>query len=356
MIKKVSIFLFLASSLILNAGNVIITVKDADIGGFLNGAKVTLRGAKLSYEAYSDDGDASLYNLDSGKYNLTVVFEGYATKSADLTFDFAKKDTFAGSVSLVRDYSSGVIDEREEQAELEPQKIFKKDKEMIKLLKADDELAKKVKSGKTPREELGLLRAEIAAGMLERALKENNGQYYKLSWQYAKSAVGLARSLPYPWFVYGFVNLQNSRSPEAQFFAEDAFEKCLELEPANPKAKIYLAESLYNQDLFAPSADILETILSDSLKTPDPRLLSMLNLCYMRDDMPERGEAFFIKLSHKYPDSAQVKIQLAVLYHEQGKKKDALAELDRVIKNNKTSKEEKEYAQKLLLWNKEQQK
>lgn len=336
-----------------NIGNVIFTVKDADTEEFLSGAKLTLSGQNENEENYSDNGIAEFLGIPSGKYTISVSLDGYVAKTRDIQLDFSKKMTFSGTISLQTDFDATVVEMKDAQsAFVNAEKVLKDDKEIMALINKDKELIIQARKGEVPAGDAGLIRAQAAALILAKSMKENNADMYRLAWMYAKSATETTPDDYYPWYVFGLVNIQNSRSVDAQIVAEDAFTKCLILDTDNFKAREYLAQSLYNQKLFSAAADILEEMLINSTQQPDQRLTAMLNLCYVRDGMGERGENYLKKLSEKYPSTIYVQLQLAILYNYLGKKKESDEILDQIIKNKLAANDDKDFANKLKYWNK----
>jgi len=185
-----------------------------------------------------------------------------------------------------------------------------------------------------------------------KALLNNDSESLKNAIAKAHFATQQNPNDPKAWMVYGKILAMVNNSMEVTMMMEGVFNKVIELEPKNFEARRYLADSLYNFDLFDAAIKELEMIMTAG-QYLDAKSIILLNICYVRDEQSKRGIKFFKSLAEKHPENDGIKIQLAVLAHHIGDKRLAMSELRKIVNRPGPTTNIKILAGKLMFMNQE---
>ena len=131
---------------------------------------------------------------------------------------------------------------------------------------------------------------------------EDEGDPEKLKWALnaAGSAIRLDDQQPEYWTNLGLIHTQNSalhilRSAE---YAEDAFVRSLDLEPADPTVMVLLADRLHERGAHKEALFLFETaVLSDP--TLLPGVIKQMTTAYLVAPLTARGAEFFYDLQFR---------------------------------------------------------
>jgi Flp pilus assembly protein TadD len=203
--------------------------------------------------------------------------------------------------------------------------------------------------GRSNMEALAALRYQYALNLMKTAAKDNNEDKEKLALVYAKSATELAPKNPDYWSFLGQLYDRIGGGNElTEMMAEDALQKAVELNPGDNKLRLLLGQSLNRHRRFSSALGQFETVLKKDPRLVSPPTIATICTAYILDAQYSRGVIFFKEILEKQSDADSARIALAILVRQQKNSRQAMEELDKIIKRTDASEENRKYALILL--------
>lgn len=151
------------------------------------------------------------------------------------------------------------------------------------------------------------------------------------------------------WRTLGYAySLGAKASHVAGVMAENALEKAIQLDPAETAARMLLARLLIERGSHSRALDNLEAALDRRLDLAASAVIADLCRAYIIDRQAPRGARFLAALATKYPKAPAVRLGLAVMLNETGRKAEALPLLERVAADPQATQADAEHARALL--------
>ncbi len=182
-------------------------------------------------------------------------------------------------------------------------------------------------------ENVARIRFMYAGALGERFDKTGETNFYIRALNYAESAVELNPRNAYYHFLLAYLySLTAKANPFVTTLAEEHAQAALDINPAYTEARTLLANLYLWRNSYNNALNEYEKLVQDDPRYIRPDTLASMCCAYRQDDQQDRGEAFFRSLLKKYPDSATIKIGLAVMLKDQNKKREAKDLLHAVLK------------------------
>jgi tetratricopeptide (TPR) repeat protein len=205
---------------------------------------------------------------------------------------------------------------------------------------------------KSPRPEnlkaLAKVRARHGLALLEVARKDKDVQALSLALTYALSAARLDEKNPGCWFLLAQIYAENPNSPAAVLMAQDAARRAFDLDPGNDTVGLFLGQVLFRQKFFDAALDCFEQVLARKGELAGAPVAAMMAAAYMLDGQEQRGQRFLTELVARRPEAHSARLALAIVLHNQRELEAAYAELEKVAAAPGASRENREYARKLI--------
>ena len=165
--------------------------------------------------------------------------------------------------------------------------------------------------------------------------------------EHAEQATLLDPSAAVYWHLLGHIYARMPEDQMASVMAEDALNKAISLNPANVASRLLLARLLLGRESYALALDHLEWAARKESKVLNAVLAADMCRAYVVDEQAARGEKFFREMRGQHPELSSLRLGLAILLHEQGRKDVALIELQALLKDGKADADDAAYARKL---------
>lgn len=162
------------------------------------------------------------------------------------------------------------------------------------------------------------------------------------------SAINIDPDASEYWFFQGMLHAGLKADPLSLALATDSFLSALDLQPDHRRARFALAQVLQEQGKFLLAAEQYQLLLDAHTEMVPGLVLGPLALCYLLGDNPQDGVAYLQVLSVRHPDSAPLRLTLAVLLRNSNQEAAAQKELEQVINSGLGVKAEQDYARLLL--------
>jgi tetratricopeptide (TPR) repeat protein len=174
------------------------------------------------------------------------------------------------------------------------------------------------------REVVARIRFMYAAAAAAEFEKTGDGELLIKALNYAVSAVELSPRNAYYMFLPAYIySLSAKSSPYASTMAEDYAKAALDLDPNYMEARMLLANLYLWRNSYDNALNEYEKLVRDNPRYARPDTLVCMCHAYHQDDQQVRGETFFRQLTNKYPDLSMIKLALAVMLKDAGKKDDS---------------------------------
>jgi tetratricopeptide (TPR) repeat protein len=214
--------------------------------------------------------------------------------------------------------------------------------------------------------QLGSIRLKHAAGLYKNWGRNKQAEDFQKALIYAKSSTELSRDNDEAWLLLGMLYSEMKATPEAMEKAADALIHAVDINPANGRAQLLLAQVLMEQGRYWSAIEQYKILIEESEAMRTPGVLSLLTFCYVADGRIQAGIDYVSKAPEITQGDSTEKlrwrdwktINQAVLERAQGKREHAIDFLkliffyhdDALTVENKTD----EYAKHLItLWEKE---
>ena len=165
--------------------------------------------------------------------------------------------------------------------------------------------------------------------------------------EHAEQATGLDPSVAAYWHLLGYAYSHFKGDQQASVMAEDALQKALAINGSNTASRLLLARLLLERESYALALDQLEWAGRKDAKLINSLLVAEMCRAYVADELGERGEKFFREMLQQRGDSSSLRLGLAILLQEQGKKDEALRQLAGVLADSNASADDLEHARLL---------
>lgn len=184
---------------------------------------------------------------------------------------------------------------------------------------------------------------------LMEAIEQGKGNENSLvkALEHAEQATLLDPSAAVYWHLLGHVYAQMSEDQMASVMAEDALNKAIILNPANVASRLLLARLLLGREAYALALDQLEWAARKEAKVLNAVLAADMCRAYVVDEQAARGEKFFREMRQQHPERSSLRLGLAIVLHEQGRKDAALTELRALLEDGKADADDAAHARKL---------
>ncbi len=214
--------------------------------------------------------------------------------------------------------------------------------------------------------QLGSIRLKHAAELYKNWKQNRQAEDFQKALIYAESSTELSPDNDEAWLLLGMLYSEMKTAPEAMEKAADALVNAVDINPANGKAQLLLAQVLMEQGRYWSAIEQYKMLIEKNEAMRTPMVLSQLTFCYIADGRIQAGINYVSKAPEIIKGDSTAKllwtnwkcINQAVLEKAQGKRKDAINLLkfifffndDTLTVKNKTD----EYAKHLItLWENE---
>lgn len=151
------------------------------------------------------------------------------------------------------------------------------------------------------------------------------------------------------WRTLGYAySLGAKASHVAAVMAENALEKAIQIDPGETAARMLLARLLIERGSHSRALDTLEAALERKLDLAASAVIADMCRAYIIDRQAPRGARFLAALATKYPKAPAVRLGLAVMLNETGRKAEALPLLEQVAADPQATQADAEHARTLL--------
>lgn len=165
----------------------------------------------------------------------------------------------------------------------------------------------------------------------------------------AEQATQLDAAVPDYWRTLGYAySLGAKASHVAAVMAENALEKAIQLNPSETAARMLLAGLLIERGSHSRALDNLEAALERKLDLAASAVIADMCRAYIIDRQAPRGARFLAAMAGKYPKAPAVRLGLAMMLNETGRKAEALPLLERVAADPQATQADAEHARALL--------
>jgi len=216
--------------------------------------------------------------------------------------------------------------------------------------------------------QLGSIRLKHAAELYKNWKQNNQVKDFQKALIYAKSSIELSQDNDEAWLLLGMLYSEMKATPEAMEKAADALVRAVDINPANGRAQLLLAQVLMEQGRYWSAIEQFKMLIERNEAMRTPMVLSQLTFCYIADGRIQAGINYVSKAPEIIKGDSAEKLRWsnwkcinhAVLDKAQGKREDAVNFLkfifffhdDALTVKNKAD----EYAKHLItLWEKEAQ-
>ena len=184
---------------------------------------------------------------------------------------------------------------------------------------------------------------------LMEAIEQGRGDVNTLvkALEQAEQATVLDPSAAVYWHLLGHVYARMPEDQMASVMAEDALNKAISLNSANVASRLLLARLLLGREAYALALDQLEWAARKESKVLNAVLAADMCRAYVVDEQAARGEKFFREMRQQHPELSSLRLGLAILLHEQGRKDAALTELQALLEDGKADADDLAYGRKL---------
>lgn len=165
---------------------------------------------------------------------------------------------------------------------------------------------------------------------------------------YINSAIDVDPDASEYWFFQGMLHAGLKADPMSLALATDSFLSALDLQPDHRRARFALAQVLQEQGKFMLAAEQYQLLLDAHSEMVTGLVLGPLALCYLLGENPQDGVDYLQGLSVRHPDSAPLRLTLAVLLRNSNREAAARKELEHVINGGLGVEAEQDYARLLL--------
>lgn len=166
--------------------------------------------------------------------------------------------------------------------------------------------------------------------------------------EHAEQATLLDPSAAAYWHLLGHVYAQMAEDQMASVMAEEALNKAISLNPENISSRLLLARLLLGRESYALALDHLEWAARKDARLLNSLLVADMSRAYVVDEQAARGEGFFREMRQRRPELSSLRLGLAILLHEQGRKAAALDELQGLLGDGKADADDVAHARKLV--------
>ena len=193
------------------------------------------------------------------------------------------------------------------------------------------------------------LQFTVALEALEAFEKTQQSEALAKALEAAEQATQLDASVADYWRTLGYAySLAAKASHVAAVMAENALEKAIQLDPGETAARMLLARLLIERGSHSRALDNLEAALERKLDLAATAVIADMCRAYIIDRQAPRGARFLAALAVKYPKAPAVRLGLAVMLNETGRKAEALPLLERVAADPQATQADAEHARALL--------
>ena len=216
--------------------------------------------------------------------------------------------------------------------------------------------------------QLGSIRLKHAAELYKTWKQNKQAEDFQKALIYAESSTELSPDNDEAWLLLGMLYSELKATPEAMEKAADALVNAVDINPANGKAQLLLAQVLMEQGRYWSAIEQFKMLMEKNEAMRTPMVLSQLTFCYIADGRIQAGLDYVRNAPEITEGDSTAKLQWtnwkrinqAVLERAQGKRKDAINLLkfiffyrdESLTVRNKTD----EYAKHLItLWEREAQ-
>ncbi|WP_022668160.1 tetratricopeptide repeat protein [Desulfospira joergensenii] len=187
-------------------------------------------------------------------------------------------------------------------------------------------------------EKLGRIRLQSAAARYKKWHRSGNEEDYAGALVYAKSAVTLLPDSDEVWLLLGMIRSELKADPSAMAASTDALIRAVDINPANGRAQLLLAQVLMEQGRYWSSIEQFKMLIAGSKAMRTGTVLSQLTFCYIADGRIQAGLNYIQSLNKTVPlrTSSAAKLEwlewqlinTAVLMRARGDRKDAIGFLN----------------------------
>lgn len=165
----------------------------------------------------------------------------------------------------------------------------------------------------------------------------------------AEEATRLDATVADYWRTLGYAYALGAKASHlAGVMAENALEKAIELDPSETAARMLLARLLIERDSHSRALDNLEAALERKGDLAASAVIADMCRAYLIDRQAPRGARFLAALAAKHPKAAAIRLGLAVMLNETGRKAEALPLLERIAADPQATQADAEHARALL--------
>ena len=180
--------------------------------------------------------------------------------------------------------------------------------------------------------QLGSIRLKHAAELYKNWKLNNHAEDFQKALIYAESSTELSPDNDEAWLVLGMLYSEMKAAPEAMEKSIDALVHAVDINPANGRAQLLLAQVLMEQGRYWSAIEQYKMLIEESEAMRTPAVLSQLTFCYIADNRIQAGLDYIRKVPEITEGDSTAKLHLinwkiinqAVLERAQGKRDDAV--------------------------------
>ena len=199
------------------------------------------------------------------------------------------------------------------------------------------------------------IRFGYAVALAREAERTTDEAMYTRALCCAESGLALDKDNPVAWALVGRIYSGLRYSRAALIRAEEALREALRLQD-DPGVHVLLGQALFHQDRYKVALEEFEKGVAGNPKLLQPPLMVMMCSAYALELRPDAGVKFFQGVLKKDPRADSARMCLALLLKQEGNEKDAVAELQKVVRRDGASIENQQYALEIIKRWKEEKK
>jgi tetratricopeptide (TPR) repeat protein len=182
--------------------------------------------------------------------------------------------------------------------------------------------------------QLAAERLQEAALFYDRWQNNGDAESFQQAIVYAASAAEIRPDWDEPWLLLGMLYSEMKTDQGAMELAAEALINAVEVNPANSRAQMLLANVLLEQGRFYSVIEQYKSLFAKNEKMINGINITPLTIAYIADGRIEAGIIYLEELEELYPDNYSIRIGRAVLLKSSGIIGEARKVLNEILIDN----------------------
>jgi lipopolysaccharide biosynthesis regulator YciM len=157
--------------------------------------------------------------------------------------------------------------------------------------------------------QLGSIRLKHAAELYKGWKLNKKAKDFQKALIYAESSTKLGPDNDEAWLLLGMLYSEMKAEPEAMGNAADALVHAVDINPANGRAQLLLAQVLMEQGRYWSAIEQFKMLIEESEAMRTPALLSQLTFCYIADGRVQAGLDYILKAPEMTKGDSNAKLR-----------------------------------------------